>query len=474
MSMTLGVSMESDSTHEIIPQLRQEAESLDRKIGNLKVQLAQLEARRETIRVQLSTVVYNVNALPPEVLGHVFVTSAALTEHKEVNLLLLSITSVCRRWRNVAIADPTVWQRLCYVPGNRGEDDRLFDCFVERSRGLPISITVDDHNRLMLPPALLKSCAQWKDANIIFPGGAAVDFSILDTTLSLPHLETLTIFLWIKSGHGHHQCAFSEAPRLRTLSVGFTHLLHQLGFPLQQLVKLTILYHSLPHDILALLPQLSTLEELSLGSIAHVDYHGTVGEIFHLKSLTALSLLGEGSTLILPHVRLPRLVKLHLSCLDSFDVTLLARPGLLRSFTNLSALEITLRGPQRDHNSDVSLSGLCKLHSLDIDLPVQHLTVTLADMPTTTKTEVIAAFSRPEFLPNLECLTLIVPMSVTSQTVRPFVAGISRRAADAVSRETQHAMKLRRLIVESEKPPNAISGEDMLALSALQHRLLVG
>ncbi|KAF7290151.1 hypothetical protein MIND_01328300 [Mycena indigotica] len=462
--------MEYEVPHASIAQLRHEVEEIGNTIDSLKSQLVELEAQREAILDKLSSVVYPVNSLPPEVLGRIFGAAASLTPAKAVNSLLLRITSVCRHWRDVAIVDPALWTILSYIPGPHGEQDQLFNYFVARSRGLPISFNLDGLAKVYYQPSFFGSCSQWKDATITLPSGAAFDVKSLDevAALNLPQLEAITlsqVWVHIYASENYYQ-TFSNAPLLHTVSVSFSHLLPWLGFPLQQLRKLTIQNHSMSEDIRVLLCQLSSIEDLSIGpiDIPQIDNHGVeLEEKLTLQSLTTLSLFGQGSSMILLRARLPRLSKLHLSDLHRFDVTTLTHPGTLRALTNLASLTITLK-----HERDRSQAAL--LLSPDVDLPLQHLTITLAPLWRETENNVVDMFSSPDFLPDLESLTLIVPVFI-SIMIRPFMLGINARVANTVSRGVHHKMKLKKFIVDVQKSPYALSDEESQELHTLQRKL---
>ncbi|KAF7290157.1 F-box domain-containing protein [Mycena indigotica] len=337
-------SMETHAAQDDIAQLRQEADDIDKEIERLEAELARLEAQRKTIQGKLSCIVYPVNTLPPEVLCHIFAAAASLSPLKEVNSVLLSITGVCQRWRDVAISEPVIWTRLCYVLDNH-DQDRLFYRFLERSNGLPITLALDPRDRLSLPPTFFRSCSQWKEADISFPGGFLFNFLAPGSSLILPHLEKLTV---VKNwGSESQHSLFSNAPRLCDVSIAYPNLLLQLGFPLQQLRKLTLLEHKriLLHDLLALLPHLHAVEDLSIGPIARFGTDITRDKL-DIQSLSILSLRGKGSSLILAHTHLPHLATLSISTFEDTDAEVLVRPGILRSLSNLATLSVYLTYPK--------------------------------------------------------------------------------------------------------------------------------
>ncbi|KAF7290150.1 hypothetical protein MIND_01328200 [Mycena indigotica] len=181
-----------------------------------------------------------------------------------------------------------------------------------------------------------------------------------------------------------------------------------------------------------------------------------------MQSMSTLSLCGKGSSLILPHVFLPRLTMLSISTFEDIDAEVLVRPGILRSLSNLATLVVHLT-----YYNDLSFLALLRAPDINM-LAVKHLIVTLANMSAQTRQEVVAAFSRHDFLPDLVSLTLFIPSAVPSSTIRPFVEGLGQRVADTV---VPRSVPFRRLVVESQISPNAISIDDARELGALQQRL---
>ncbi|KAF7298552.1 hypothetical protein MIND_00801900 [Mycena indigotica] len=125
----LAMDNVSDDTHGPLPPsdihlLRKEAEQIEKAIDGLEFQLAQLKDRLAAIQGHLSVTVYPVSTLPAEILCNIFASAVSSSLGGEITRALLLITSVCQRWRHVAIADPIqkLWTNTCYFVKNVDSD----------------------------------------------------------------------------------------------------------------------------------------------------------------------------------------------------------------------------------------------------------------------------------------------------------------------------------------------------------------
>ncbi|TDL23457.1 hypothetical protein BD410DRAFT_827768 [Rickenella mellea] len=61
------------------------------------------------------TMNHPIHRLPPELVAHIFVHSLPDTKHPHQNEAPLSVSSVCRAWRRIAISTPRIWSSICIV-----------------------------------------------------------------------------------------------------------------------------------------------------------------------------------------------------------------------------------------------------------------------------------------------------------------------------------------------------------------------
>ncbi|KAF6765396.1 hypothetical protein DFP72DRAFT_202705 [Ephemerocybe angulata] len=86
--------------------IKHEIEDRTAAISGLRLELQRLESERENYSKLLAPL--RRNAIPPELLGQIFkftLSTSDTTQEKQVNVLCL----VCRRWRDVALATPSLW-----------------------------------------------------------------------------------------------------------------------------------------------------------------------------------------------------------------------------------------------------------------------------------------------------------------------------------------------------------------------------
>ncbi|KAI0284067.1 hypothetical protein BC826DRAFT_894091, partial [Russula brevipes] len=79
-----------------------------------------------------------ISILPPEVLARIFHLVAVLPWHKLESLKWISVTHVCRHWRQVALDDSSLWARISgWMPVAR---ITWVSEMLARARNAPLSI----------------------------------------------------------------------------------------------------------------------------------------------------------------------------------------------------------------------------------------------------------------------------------------------------------------------------------------------
>ncbi|KAG1740690.1 hypothetical protein EDB19DRAFT_767553 [Suillus lakei] len=127
--------------------------------------------------------------LPTEVLSHIF--RHCLPEIREFNQLKkpsvleapILLTTVCRRWREVAVTMHSLWCRLAVSVDHEGQWKRQIFCYklwLKRSRGCPLSLAFYSHNVHMTEP-------RYYAFFILTSIKYRLSASILTTTRTKPH-----------------------------------------------------------------------------------------------------------------------------------------------------------------------------------------------------------------------------------------------------------------------------------------------
>ncbi|KAF7298560.1 F-box domain-containing protein [Mycena indigotica] len=396
------------------------------------------------INGSLSTVIYPVNTLPAEILCKIFAFAVSSSLGNDITRTLLLITSVCQRWRQVAIADPRLWTNVGYFVRrfDRNEPDWLLRHFLSRALGHPIRLALSfaaAYSRVnVLPHHFFSSARQWMEADITGPSNEGWAFHPSDlplaSALDLPHLEKLSLDVRIHVGVPPRPM-FQNAPRLRELSIRQPLHILQLSFPVYQLRKLTILHGSNTaacSHIISVLPKLIALEDLTLPSLIDDMSHESPTP-FPMHRLETLALFGC-SSIVLPHLSMPSVTSLQLSELSTYIA--------LRSLDSLPGIvSVSLVG-SRPSTFGVVLNTA-------MFTPVKHLTVDAFPMAPPNATQ--CATDLGTLLPNLESFTVRIPPSMTSASsrsvLRPFIDGIVMRANIARAAGVT-AMKLTHFIAD--------------------------
>ena len=142
---------------------RPTAQYIDRQVAALSGQIHILQRREselhalldavalekhalEAERGQLETGSIPFHSLPPELLIHIFVLSTYIAldpAQSRIDTAPFSISHVCRRWRDIALATPALWRRVVLTPLDisiRHPVSPATQTFLERSKGTPAEI----------------------------------------------------------------------------------------------------------------------------------------------------------------------------------------------------------------------------------------------------------------------------------------------------------------------------------------------
>jgi hypothetical protein len=323
---------------------------VDKGIDATRQFLCSLLARRNTL--------VPISVLPPEILSRVFhllvIEEPPLSENPWIR-----VTHVCRRWRQVAIDDSSLWARIRGIPTNAEWISEM----LARAKNAPLEIELNDVGRsspetlFMVAPHLSHTRQlRLHGLSKYHSGGIQAIFS--REAPALEHLE-LTANRTSYSGNvtfpdiGGKMLFKGRAPRLRTFS------LYQVTTPLSivpcgQLTKLKIAssYEDIVPpvdlneliDLLVNCPSLEILALESCGSCLPSQPECPQGRTIHLPHLSRLRVRGSTSHIMnmLKMLKLPSSTTLHLDCISGptrINSDYLLLPFILAQFQGPASVE---------------------------------------------------------------------------------------------------------------------------------------
>ncbi|KAJ7276631.1 hypothetical protein C8J57DRAFT_1466121 [Mycena rebaudengoi] len=285
------------------------------RVAELNILIDDLVAERKHLQAELDSIVYPVLALPSEIASHIFSVSiptdsdAPPSRHTAPLLL----TQICRLWRAIALATPSLWQSICLTEVQKqhnNRNERLLEMWLKNSSTLPLSLAfaVREGGRAQsLIDASLVHHHRLLEISVSSEG----NLEALNKTL--PILRKVTFHHRGSSGKVNIQ----DAPMLREAHFGFINDDIDIQIPWAQLTHLTLKTFKFPAACLPMLSQCSKhLSHLTHDTrLRHHD--GTQPATFRLPHITlehldSLSATFTGSSLV-PHLTLPRLRQLSLS-----------------------------------------------------------------------------------------------------------------------------------------------------------------
>ncbi|THU99062.1 hypothetical protein K435DRAFT_659706, partial [Dendrothele bispora CBS 962.96] len=151
---------ESKHIHEYLRLTEQELQNMDEKITGLETLLNDLRSRRQKIVSYIHKhrqLLAPIRRLPPEIIASELFPYCLPTAHpptRESSEAPLSLTLVCKQWREIALNTRCLWSALhIYIPHFRLMDKDLMERrkngikqWLERSGNLPISFSLAVHS----------------------------------------------------------------------------------------------------------------------------------------------------------------------------------------------------------------------------------------------------------------------------------------------------------------------------------------
>ncbi|KAJ6535723.1 hypothetical protein B0H19DRAFT_1271446 [Mycena capillaripes] len=261
--------------------LRSRLAEIDAEMADLHARFAHLATERKPIVEALRSVIYPVLNLPAEITAEIFmqyVTSAQIGGH-DPNIphapgwvapcgpLLLA--SVCRAWRDIALALRPIWSKIHIVTSANamGTTEKLLQCLLPRTGNHPLRVSLCASSDALLLAFLAPYFHQMQ--SLLFCVDAPTTFPNDLIRGQIPFLQRLDINLAISDFDGPPTLvtAFADAPQLREV-VLTTFTLPWIALPWGQLTHLEFSgqYTDQCVDILRHTTQLETLLVDVLGS----------------------------------------------------------------------------------------------------------------------------------------------------------------------------------------------------------------
>ncbi|KAJ7573572.1 hypothetical protein C8J56DRAFT_1173589 [Mycena floridula] len=344
--------------------------------------LAQKSHRLKADIVDLRAIIHPIRRIPAEILFEIFVQSDDSEEphHLDISQYPWTLTHVCRRWRNVAIGNPSLWTDIHIEPGSRYSSPiiqsraKLLGVQLFRSRSLPLNVTIINISRngyhSTFLTLLLPTSPRWKSLSLEILSDMLKDFT--DITGCLDSLETLDLSFQpsISSTGIDGIDAFRYMPRIKTLRAE-PGLLQHLG-PAMGCVETWQVPWEDADEILAAFCHVPRIKacEVQLGW-TDSEFEASPILLAHLERLEIVGTNKVGYEDILDHIVVPCLQHLKLSTgplnLDSLEsfvkrsslrlhslcVTTISVDGsrLFAMFPELTSLTIE-RNDEDDDNDD--------------------------------------------------------------------------------------------------------------------------
>ncbi|KAJ7113038.1 hypothetical protein C8R44DRAFT_856077 [Mycena epipterygia] len=195
-------------------ELEAEVLYLERIISALRIEQAAIQER-------LGSYTYPVLTLPNEIISEIFTQFLPIYPLCPPIVGLLSPTSlthICHKWREIALATPRLWSAisLCYMGDNTNTLQQLDmqKAWLRRSGSCPLSIQMDGSGFIaQILATIIPHRARWE--YVKFSNISLRDLDMIEGPL--PLLRDLDVTLYNRIGP-HPAATFRQAPRLRVFT----------------------------------------------------------------------------------------------------------------------------------------------------------------------------------------------------------------------------------------------------------------
>ncbi|KAK7014267.1 F-box domain-containing protein [Favolaschia claudopus] len=209
------------------------------KISAIQRSISELHAVKRSIQERIDSYTYPVLALPTEIITQIFLHYIPLYPQPPPLVGLRSpttLTHICRKWRQIALATPRLWRALKLTPSYMLPSEEIVASIValwtERSACTTLSIFANHSPQVM--PLLLPHRSRWEYLNLDFDNGSQIQTLHIDGPM--PLLRSLTLAVWDAVDT---PLPLLEVPLLRTVVIN-DHGPPSLVLPWSQLTSLTL------------------------------------------------------------------------------------------------------------------------------------------------------------------------------------------------------------------------------------------
>ncbi|KAF9014514.1 hypothetical protein BDZ89DRAFT_1142248 [Hymenopellis radicata] len=220
--------------------LADEIQRVELLLSALKTHHAHLE--RHILRTSRFIRSSPIRQLPTEVLGIIFASACTSFQEDEYKTPL-SISLVCSKWRDISISTPDLWTNIYVAPYSSTCGMPVYEHFLQRCGGLPISVKVEIPDKLhlhslddddfpyeetydyhvLIVGEVYASFAQWKVVEFHMKRADVELLEILWSDemkmLDAPLLESLTLAITDSPDMTSLPRFFSDAPLLSTVNL---------------------------------------------------------------------------------------------------------------------------------------------------------------------------------------------------------------------------------------------------------------
>ncbi|KAF7343907.1 F-box domain-containing protein [Mycena venus] len=269
---------------------RMRLSDIEAQILDLERSLSALLAEKRLVQERIDSYRYPVLTLPNEIVSEILVH--VLPPYPDPlplfgTLSPTTLTHICRKWREVALATPMLWRAMRFFEFHPLDHQRrISDIWMRRSGSCPLSIQIVGHRSPCvseLLPAMVPHRARWGHLRLQTPQPSP---SAIDGPMpQLLHLHLEATEAW------HDVLAFREVPLLRSVVIN-TLALSAVILPWVQLTSLT-LYSFKSSECIPILQQTPNLIHCSLHLWSDLDIIDHSGPDISLPCLESLAFRGS-------------------------------------------------------------------------------------------------------------------------------------------------------------------------------------
>ncbi|KAJ6512597.1 hypothetical protein C8R45DRAFT_323869 [Mycena sanguinolenta] len=205
---------------------------IEAEIMNLQDSISALRAEKQLVEERLDSYKYPVLTLPNEMVSEIFLHTLPpypLCPQLFGRTSPTSLTHICRKWREIALATPELWRaiRVSDVSSIHRERPES-EVWTKRSGSFPLLISIQIHHSREIYPELLDRCSRWEHLTLSVYTPAIIN---IDGPMPLlRHLE-------LTQHDGHGSVELRDAPQLRSVVIPLS---WAVTLPWQQLTHLTM------------------------------------------------------------------------------------------------------------------------------------------------------------------------------------------------------------------------------------------